>query len=134
MIHKAIALNAKFTVEVEPKAPFNFDATVHKPSHFPAPVEDYQTRATQVLINALKERSKRQLWKQKSARSRRLRRRTAFRRLWTDASVHRKSNVKILATPIRFIGDEKGWVKAMECVCMGLGAPDESGRRRPSPV
>jgi len=42
MSKKAIALKAKFIVEVEPKAPFNFDATVHKPSHFPAPVEDYR--------------------------------------------------------------------------------------------
>lgn len=41
---------------------------------------------------------------------------------------------KFLATPIRFIGDDKGWVKAMECVCMELGAPDESGRRKPAPV
>ena len=38
---------------------------------------------------------------------------------------------KFLATPTRFIGDDKGWVKAMECVCMELGPPDESGRRRP---
>jgi len=41
---------------------------------------------------------------------------------------------KFLATPTRFIGDEKGWVKQMECICMELGAPDESGRRRPVPV
>jgi len=41
MTDKAVALNAKFIVEVKPKAPFNFDATVHKPSHFPAPIEDY---------------------------------------------------------------------------------------------
>ena len=41
---------------------------------------------------------------------------------------------KFLANPIRFFGDEKGWVKAMECVCMELGPPDESGRRRPVPV
>jgi glutamate synthase (NADPH/NADH) small chain len=41
---------------------------------------------------------------------------------------------KFLANPLRFIGDEKGWVKAMECVCMELGPPDESGRRRPIPV
>jgi glutamate synthase (NADPH/NADH) small chain len=41
---------------------------------------------------------------------------------------------KFLANPIRFIGDEKGWVKAMECVCMELGPPDESGRRKPVPV
>lgn len=38
---------------------------------------------------------------------------------------------KFLANPVRFIGDEKGWVKAMECVCMELGPPDASGRRRP---
>jgi glutamate synthase (NADPH/NADH) small chain len=41
---------------------------------------------------------------------------------------------KFLANPIRFLGDEKGWVRAMECVCMELGPPDESGRRRPVPV
>jgi len=41
MTQKAVALKAKFTVELKPKTPFNFDATVHKPSHFPAPVEDY---------------------------------------------------------------------------------------------
>jgi len=41
---------------------------------------------------------------------------------------------KFLAAPMRFIGDEKGWVKQMECICMELGAPDESGRRRPVPV
>ena len=41
---------------------------------------------------------------------------------------------KFLANPVRFIGDEKGWVKAMECVCMELGPPDESGRRRPIPI
>ena len=41
---------------------------------------------------------------------------------------------KFLANPTKFIGDEKGWVKAMECICMELGAPDESGRRRPVPV
>jgi glutamate synthase (NADPH/NADH) small chain len=41
---------------------------------------------------------------------------------------------KFLAAPTRFIGDEKGWVKAMECICMELGPPDESGRRRPVPI
>jgi len=38
---------------------------------------------------------------------------------------------KFLAAPLRFIGDENGWVKAMECIAMELGPPDESGRRRP---
>lgn len=41
---------------------------------------------------------------------------------------------KFLANPTRFVGDEKGWVKQMECICMELGPPDESGRRRPVPV
>jgi glutamate synthase (NADPH/NADH) small chain len=41
---------------------------------------------------------------------------------------------KFLANPTRFFGDDKGWVKAMECVCMELGPPDQSGRRRPVPV
>jgi glutamate synthase (NADPH/NADH) small chain len=41
---------------------------------------------------------------------------------------------KFLAAPLRFIGDEKGWVKAMECQAMELGPPDASGRRRPLPV
>jgi glutamate synthase (NADPH/NADH) small chain len=41
---------------------------------------------------------------------------------------------KFLANPVRFIGDEKGWVKAMECIAMELGPPDASGRRRPVPI
>jgi glutamate synthase (NADPH/NADH) small chain len=41
---------------------------------------------------------------------------------------------KFLAAPTKFIGDEKGWVKQMECLCMELGPPDESGRRRPVAV
>ncbi|HDP99027.1 MAG TPA: NADPH-dependent glutamate synthase [bacterium] len=40
----------------------------------------------------------------------------------------------LLTNPQRFIGDEKGWLKQMECIRMELGAPDESGRRRPFPV
>ncbi len=39
-----------------------------------------------------------------------------------------------LTQPIEFIGDEKGWVKAVKCIRMRLGEPDESGRRRPIPV
>lgn len=39
-----------------------------------------------------------------------------------------------LTTPIRYIGDEKGQVKAMECLRMELGEPDSSGRRRPVPI
>ncbi|MEM3396878.1 MAG: NADPH-dependent glutamate synthase [Thermoplasmata archaeon] len=40
---------------------------------------------------------------------------------------------KFLTNPKRFIGDEKGWVKAMECYEMMLGEPDASGRRKPIP-
>lgn len=39
-----------------------------------------------------------------------------------------------LTAPIRYIGDEKGRVKAMECIQMKLGEPDSSGRRRPIPI
>jgi glutamate synthase (NADPH/NADH) small chain len=39
-----------------------------------------------------------------------------------------------LTTPIRFIGDDKNQVKAMECLRMELGEPDSSGRRRPVPI
>lgn len=41
---------------------------------------------------------------------------------------------KYLTNPRRFIGDEHGWVKAMECIQMKLSEPDESGRRRPVPI
>jgi len=41
---------------------------------------------------------------------------------------------RFLAAPLKFIGDEKGWVKAMDCQAMELGPPDASGRRRPIPI
>lgn len=41
---------------------------------------------------------------------------------------------KLLTNPVRIIGDDKGKVKAMECIKMELGEPDNSGRRRPLPV
>jgi glutamate synthase (NADPH/NADH) small chain len=37
----------------------------------------------------------------------------------------------LLANPKRFVGNEQGAVKGIECVRMELGEPDESGRRRP---
>ncbi|MEE9590987.1 MAG: NADPH-dependent glutamate synthase [Thermodesulfobacteriota bacterium] len=40
----------------------------------------------------------------------------------------------LLTNPVRFIGDNEGRLKAMECIKMELGEPDESGRRRPIPV
>jgi len=39
-----------------------------------------------------------------------------------------------LVTPVRYIGDENGWVKEVEVIKMELGEPDESGRRRPIPI
>jgi len=39
-----------------------------------------------------------------------------------------------LTLPLKILGDEKGNVTSMECVRMQLGAPDESGRRKPIPV
>jgi glutamate synthase (NADPH/NADH) small chain len=38
---------------------------------------------------------------------------------------------RLLTNPKRFIGDKEGRLKAVECVRMELGEPDESGRRRP---
>lgn len=38
---------------------------------------------------------------------------------------------KLLTNPKRFVSNEQGWVKAIECYEMELGEPDESGRRRP---
>lgn len=38
---------------------------------------------------------------------------------------------RMLTNPVRIIGDEKGCVKAIECVEMELGEPDASGRRSP---
>ena len=39
-----------------------------------------------------------------------------------------------LTLPKRFLGDEDGWVRGLECIRTELGEPDESGRRRPVPV
>ncbi len=40
----------------------------------------------------------------------------------------------LLTNPIRYIGDENGWVKQIELIKMELGEPDNSGRRRPVPI
>ncbi|MFZ7137424.1 MAG: NADPH-dependent glutamate synthase [archaeon] len=37
----------------------------------------------------------------------------------------------LLTNPVKFTGDESGWVNGMECIKMELGEPDASGRRRP---
>jgi len=38
---------------------------------------------------------------------------------------------KFLTNPVRYIGNDDGWVTHMECILMELGEPDASGRRRP---
>ena len=40
----------------------------------------------------------------------------------------------MLTNPVEIVGDEKGWVKAVKCIRMELGEPDESGRRSPVAV
>jgi glutamate synthase (NADPH) small chain len=41
---------------------------------------------------------------------------------------------KLLTNPVEFISDEQGKVKAVKCIEMKLGEPDDSGRRRPIPI
>ncbi|MBO6169904.1 MAG: NADPH-dependent glutamate synthase [Bacteroidales bacterium] len=40
----------------------------------------------------------------------------------------------MLTNPVEILGDEKGWVRALRCIRMELGEPDESGRRSPVPI
>ncbi len=42
--------------------------------------------------------------------------------------------LKLLCSPVRFMGDENGWLKQVELIQMELGEPDASGRRRPIPI
>ncbi|MDD3923378.1 MAG: NADPH-dependent glutamate synthase [Endomicrobiaceae bacterium] len=39
-----------------------------------------------------------------------------------------------LTAPVKFLADEKGFVKAVECIKMELTEPDASGRRKPIPI
>ena len=41
---------------------------------------------------------------------------------------------QFLTNPIRYLGDEHGRLKGIECLRMELGEPDASGRRRPVPI
>jgi glutamate synthase (NADPH/NADH) small chain len=41
---------------------------------------------------------------------------------------------RCLTNPVAFLGDDRGWLRAVRCVRMELGAPDASGRRAPVPV
>jgi glutamate synthase (NADPH) small chain len=40
----------------------------------------------------------------------------------------------LLTNPTKFIGDDEGHVKQVECIKMKLGEPDDSGRRKPIPI
>ena len=41
---------------------------------------------------------------------------------------------ELLSNPLRFISDDRGFVKGVELVKMKLGEPDDTGRRRPTPI
>ena len=41
---------------------------------------------------------------------------------------------KMLTNPTTILGNEQGWVRAISCIQMELGEPDESGRRSPVEV
>jgi glutamate synthase (NADPH/NADH) small chain len=40
----------------------------------------------------------------------------------------------LLSNPIKFIGDDQGWLTGVELLKMELGEPDSSGRRKPVPI
>jgi len=42
--------------------------------------------------------------------------------------------LRLLNNPVEILGDDKGWVRALRCIKMELGEPDDSGRRRPVPI
>jgi glutamate synthase (NADPH/NADH) small chain len=41
---------------------------------------------------------------------------------------------RCLTNPVAFLGDDQGWLRAVRCIRMELGDPDDSGRRAPIPV
>jgi glutamate synthase (NADPH/NADH) small chain len=55
-----------------------------------------------------------------------------------DAEIHHAKEEGIefhlLCNPTEILTDDKGFVKAIRCIKMQLGEPDESGRRRPIPI
>jgi glutamate synthase (NADPH) small chain len=54
-----------------------------------------------------------------------------------DESHHAKEegiDFRLLTNPLRYNGDERGFVSSMECQKMALGDPDESGRRGVTPI
>lgn len=49
-------------------------------------------------------------------------------------AIEEGARIEYLIAPVRFIGDEHGHVRQMECQRMRLGEPDASGRPRPVPI
>ena len=41
---------------------------------------------------------------------------------------------RLLTAPVKYIGTDANMLKSAECIRMELGAPDDSGRRRPVPI
>jgi len=41
-VKKAKPLSKKWTTEIKPRSPFNFDGSFYHPAHFPMPTEEYQ--------------------------------------------------------------------------------------------
>ena len=41
---------------------------------------------------------------------------------------------QVLTDPVEFLSDGSGWLKVIHCVCIELGEPDASGRRRPMAI
>lgn len=40
----------------------------------------------------------------------------------------------LLVNPVEILGTDDGWVRAVRCIRMELGEPDDSGRQRPIPI
>ena len=55
-----------------------------------------------------------------------------------DEEVHHAEqetiDFRLLCSPVEIIGNDEGAVRAMRCIRMKLGEPDDSGRRRPVPI
>jgi len=56
------------------------------------------------------------------------------RREELEHAVEEGVNLEILSSPLEFVGDAEGRLKALKVQKMELGEPDESGRRRPVPI
>lgn len=65
---------------------------------------------------------------------RRSRREMPAREEEIENAIQEGVEVRFLTNPVRILGNDEGWVRAIECITMELGEPDDSGRRRPVPV